>query len=75
MIVNRIRDMPQVTRGAKVERKCQSCRLTFFPRKADVDRGWGKFCSKSCKAIKQEQRTGQYARFQNRKEGYPRWDD
>lgn len=27
-------------------------------RVADRKRGWGKFCSKSCKAIRQTQRTG-----------------
>lgn len=30
-------------------------------RKADVKRGWGRFCSKACKAKEQEARTGQYA--------------
>lgn len=36
-------------------------------RAADVARGWGKFCSKRCKAIKQEQRTGQNAAYLRRK--------
>lgn len=44
-----------------VERKCKCCRKPFQARAADVKRGWGLFCSKSCKAIKQEQRTGQFA--------------
>ena len=35
-------------------------------RQADVNRGWGNFCSKSCKAAKQEKQTGQYARFLSR---------
>ena len=50
-------------RGAKVQVICKnkSCKKPFMARKADVARGWGKFCSKSCKAIKQEQRTGQYS--------------
>lgn len=48
-------------RGLKVEVKCKNCRQPFMARKADIARGWGKFCSKSCKAIKQESRTGQYA--------------
>lgn len=48
-------------RGAKVERKCKRCGDLFMARVADVKRGWGNFCSKSCKAIKQEQQTGQYA--------------
>lgn len=51
-----------VPRGAKCERKCKCCGLPFIARVADVKRGWAKFCSKSCKAIRQEQRTGQYAR-------------
>ncbi|WP_124624203.1 hypothetical protein [Burkholderia cenocepacia] len=44
-----------------VERKCEWCRKPFQARKVDVKRGWGRFCSKSCKAKKQEKRTGQYA--------------
>lgn len=44
-----------------IERKCQCCGVKFTARKADVARGWGLFCSKRCKAIKQEARTGQYA--------------
>lgn len=40
----------------------QTCRCgkQFQARTADVKRGWGKFCSKSCKAKEQEKRTGQY---------------
>jgi len=45
----------------KVLVKCKNCGDPFTARTADVKRGWGKFCSKSCKAIKQEQRTGQHA--------------
>ena len=40
-------------RGKTVEVKCERCREKFFVRVADRKRGWGKFCSKSCKAIKQ----------------------
>ena len=36
-------------RGSKVQRTCK-CGKKFEARKADVKRGWGKFCSKSCKA-------------------------
>lgn len=46
---------------------CQRCQGLFTARTADRNRGWARFCSKSCKAIKQEQRTGQYAAYQNRK--------
>ena len=41
------------TRGAKVEVKCSNCGHKFMARVADRKRGWGKFCSKSCKASKQ----------------------
>lgn len=46
------------TRGKKVVRKCKCCGDPFMARPADVKRGWALFCSKSCKAIKQTQRTG-----------------
>jgi hypothetical protein len=55
-------------RGAMVERVCR-CGAKFMARAADVKRGWGKYCSKSCKAIRQEQRTGQYFRHQERQRG------
>lgn len=47
-------------RGAKVDRKCECCHQIFTARKADVDRGWARFCSKRCKAIEQEGRSHQY---------------
>jgi len=42
------------------------CEKEFDARPADIKRGWGKFCSKSCKAVKQEQRTGQYRQLRER---------
>ncbi len=45
-------------RGEKVRVKCARCKEPFMARVADRKRGWGKFCSKSCKAIKQTQLTG-----------------
>lgn len=42
--------------AATVEVKCARCKRPFVARVADRKRGWGKFCSKSCKAIKQTQR-------------------
>jgi hypothetical protein len=42
------------------------CSNEFEARQADIKRGWGKFCSKSCKAVKQEQRTGQYRKLMER---------
>ena len=38
--------------------KCKKCKNEFEARTADVKRGWGKFCSKSCKANVQARRTG-----------------
>ncbi len=32
---------------------CKQCRARFQCRKADHDRGWARFCSKSCKASHQ----------------------
>ncbi|EMO9523353.1 hypothetical protein KKY53_14715 [Pseudomonas aeruginosa] len=60
--------------AAMTERICanKSCKKPFMARTADVKRGWAKFCSKSCKAIKQEQRTGQYSELLSRNSG---WDD
>jgi hypothetical protein len=53
-----------VSRGAKVEITC-ACGTKFMARIADRKRGWGKFCSKSCKASVQESRTGQYRNYRN----------
>lgn len=55
-------------RGKKVEVKCERCKTPFLARVADRKRGWGRFCSKSCKAVRQEQRTGQYAALRDRQE-------
>lgn len=30
--------------------KCRSCSGIFYPKKSEVRRGWGIYCSKSCKA-------------------------
>lgn len=46
------------------ERHCQWCKAKFMARTADVNRGWALFCSKSCKAMRQEKRTGQYRALQ-----------
>jgi len=41
--------------------KCKTCGDPFLARVADRARGWARYCSKSCKAIKQTQRTGRGA--------------
>ncbi len=52
----------------KVEITCKcGCGRKKLVRTADVKRGWGKFFSKSCKAIHQEKRTGQYKSYLCRK--------
>lgn len=56
--------------GAKATYKCQGCKLPFDARTADRARGWARFCSKSCKAIKQEQRTGQNRAYLERRDGH-----
>lgn len=48
---------------------CKRCKEPFTARTADRKRGWALFCSKSCKAIKQEQRTGQYRAYKEASEG------
>lgn len=40
-------------RGQTVCVNCQRCGEVFVARVADINRGWGKYCSKRCKAIKQ----------------------
>lgn len=52
--------------ASMVTRICGSCKNEFEAREADVKHGWAKYCSKSCKAIKQEQRTGQYRQLMER---------
>ena len=49
--------------ASMMTKKCKCCGKAITVRKADHDRGWGKFCSKSCKAKEQESRTGQYAHY------------
>ena len=42
------------------------CGKDFTARTADRNRGWARFCSKSCKAKEQESRTGQYRALKER---------
>lgn len=44
------------------------CGKDFIARTADRKRGWARFCSKRCKAVEQESRTGQHKAFLARSE-------
>lgn len=48
--------------------KCLNCKGLFTARTADRARGWARFCSKSCKATKQENRTHQNRDYWHRRE-------
>jgi hypothetical protein len=48
-------------RGERATYKCARCGDPFTARTADRKRGWARFCSKSCKAIRQTQVTGRGA--------------
>jgi len=43
-------------RGKKVKVECENreCKTIFEARVADRKRGWGRYCSKSCKTVQQE---------------------
>lgn len=38
---------------ATTTKNCECCGALMHVRSADLARGWGRFCSKSCKAMKQ----------------------
>lgn len=44
--------------ASMTEVKCAGCASMFEARTADVRRGWGKYCSKRCKARVQTRTTG-----------------
>ena len=48
-----------------INKECKWCNASITVRKADVDRGWGNFCSKSCKAIYQENKKREIAKPTN----------
>ena len=48
-----------------IEQKCKCCKTVFEARVADVNRGWGLYCSKRCKAIVQEKKNGQHSAYLN----------
>jgi hypothetical protein len=67
--------------GATATYNCQRCQQPFTARVADRNRGWARFCSKSCKAIRQVQKGGPAGPGQgigwgkgNQRAKYPRHD-
>lgn len=56
-------------RGATVEVRCP-CGRMFTARVADRNRGWGRFCSKSCKAGEQSKRAPKRRSRLPRPDGY-----
>jgi hypothetical protein len=55
--------------------KCVKCGNPFTARTADRKRGWARYCSKSCKAVKQEAKTGQHRAYQQRQDGEPTFNN
>lgn len=54
--------------------RCQCCKAEFKARTADRKRGWARFCSKSCKALRQTQRTGRGHPDDQRRDPYAAYD-
>lgn len=42
--------MPAMSRANPITKSCEACGAAFQAKAADIARGWGRFCSKSCKA-------------------------
>jgi hypothetical protein len=45
---------------SKVERKCDNCQKLYTAKVSDLNRGWGKCCSKSCAAELREKSKPDY---------------
>ena len=54
---------PVNRQATMVDKKCKCCKKAMQVRQADVNRGWGLYCSKSCKAKVQEKKNGQHAAY------------
>ncbi len=61
--------------AATQEYKCLWCKGPFTARVADRKRGWALYCCKSCKAMRQEKNTGQYAAIKEAADDYSNCDD
>ena len=58
-----------------VKIKCECCKGDAEVRQADLDRGWGKFCSKSCKAIMQSRKGTRQRAKQSIRVREQSWED
>lgn len=61
-------------RGKTIQVKCACCKEPFTARVADRNRGWARFCSKSCKAIKQMKTHGDTRLTGGADDFDPSWD-
>jgi len=50
MSKNRCGENSYSWRGGKIKRICINCGSEFLSTKTDINKGWAKFCSKSCRA-------------------------
>lgn len=57
--------MATESKGKTVEAYCKFCNGVFYPRIADVERGWGKFCGRIC-ANKAKKRKNSYRKRKRR---------
>lgn len=55
--------------------ECLTCKEEFPARLADRERGWARYCSKSCKATKQASRLGYGENFKGRQESRNRYGE
>jgi transposase-like protein len=67
----------EVAMAATAEYACLHCKQPFIARTADRKRGWARYCSKSCKASRQERKNRRYASLNERCENQApsSWDD
>lgn len=55
-----------MTRGKKVWAKCAECSADIYVRIADRNRGWARYCSKTCKAIAQGKEERAWTKMENK---------
>lgn len=48
--------MKKPARGIHITTECEHCKGSFNARLADIRRGWGRYCTKTCKAQAQAAR-------------------